>query len=104
MLGDAVEDTAKGNHGRTGRKKLGGRKQICPTFSDFARQVPKKFSRRKLILTTYNPPPVAKSFGPKIFRTYQNVSIHRTNFPDISKFPSKLTQFPKKLTEFVLFF
>ena len=31
-------------HGRTGRKKLGGRKQICPTFSDFAQQVPKKIS------------------------------------------------------------
>jgi hypothetical protein len=30
-------------HGRTGRKKLGGRKQICPNFPDFARQVPKIF-------------------------------------------------------------
>ena len=30
-------------HGRTGRKKLGGRKEICPTFSDCARPVPKKF-------------------------------------------------------------
>jgi hypothetical protein len=29
-------------HGRTGRKKLGGRKEICPTFSDCARPVPKK--------------------------------------------------------------
>ena len=26
-------------HGRTGRKKLGGRKEICPTFSDCARPV-----------------------------------------------------------------
>jgi hypothetical protein len=26
-------------HGRTGRKKLGGRKEICPTFSDCARIV-----------------------------------------------------------------
>ena len=28
-------------HGRTGRKKLGGRKEICPTFSDCARVVKK---------------------------------------------------------------
>jgi hypothetical protein len=28
-------------HGRTGRKKLGGQKEICPTFSDCARPVPK---------------------------------------------------------------
>jgi hypothetical protein len=34
--------TAVHIHGRTGRKKLGGRKEICPTFSDFARPVPKK--------------------------------------------------------------
>jgi hypothetical protein len=26
-------------HGRMGRKKLGGRKEICPTFSDCARVV-----------------------------------------------------------------
>ena len=30
-------------HGLTGRKKLGGRKEICPTFSDCARPVPKIF-------------------------------------------------------------
>ena len=29
-------------HGRTGRKNLGGRKEMCPTFSDCARPVPKK--------------------------------------------------------------
>jgi hypothetical protein len=28
-------------HGRTGRKKLGGQKEICPTFSDCARLLPK---------------------------------------------------------------
>ena len=36
-------------HGRTGRKKLGGRKEICPTFSDCARVVknifPEKLSK-----------------------------------------------------------
>ena len=34
------------SHGRTGRKKLGGRKEKCPTFRDSARLVPKKFFRR----------------------------------------------------------
>jgi hypothetical protein len=33
-------------HGRTGRKKLGGRKEICPTFSDCARVVKKKFPEK----------------------------------------------------------
>ena len=32
-----------GAHGRTERKKLGGRKEICPTFSDCARVVKKNF-------------------------------------------------------------
>ena len=32
-------------HGRTGRKKLGGRKEICPTFSDCVRVVKKIFGR-----------------------------------------------------------
>jgi hypothetical protein len=34
------------SHGRTGRKKLGGRKEICPTFSDCARVVKKKFPQK----------------------------------------------------------
>jgi hypothetical protein len=33
-------------HGRTGRKKLGGRKKICPTFSDCARVVKKNFPEK----------------------------------------------------------
>ena len=33
-------------HGRTGRKKLGGRKEICPTFSDCARVVKKNFPEK----------------------------------------------------------
>ena len=41
------------NHGRTGRKKIGGRKEICPTFSDWARVVKKIFRRNfpKLLST-----------------------------------------------------
>ena len=38
----------KGSHGRTGRKKVGGRKEKCPTFRDSARLVPKKFFPEKL--------------------------------------------------------
>ena len=41
-------------HGRTGRKKLGGgRKEICPPFSDCALIVKKIFRRNfpKLLLT-----------------------------------------------------
>jgi hypothetical protein len=34
------------HHGRTGRKKLGGRKEICPTFSDYALVVKKKFPEK----------------------------------------------------------
>jgi hypothetical protein len=33
-------------HGRMGRKKLGGRKEICPTFSDCARVVKKNFPEK----------------------------------------------------------
>ena len=33
-------------HGRTGRKKLGGRKEICPTFSDCALVVKKYFPEK----------------------------------------------------------
>ena len=40
----AVKGSGSGSHGRTGRKKLGGRKQICPTFPDFARLLQKIFS------------------------------------------------------------
>jgi hypothetical protein len=63
--------------------------------------VPKKF------LTTSPPHPSPKKIrsvyhfrGPKFFRTYQNFSKHRTNFPDITKFSAKLTQFLTKLTEY----
>jgi hypothetical protein len=41
------------SHGRTGRKKLGGRKEICSTSSDCARVVKKIFRRNfpKLLST-----------------------------------------------------
>ena len=60
--------------------------------------VPKKIFLRKLILTT--PPPPQLPPPPE----YQNFSNHHTNFPDITKFPTKLTQFLTKFTEFVPFF
>jgi hypothetical protein len=33
-------------HGRTGREKIRGRKEICPTFSDCARVVKKNFPEK----------------------------------------------------------
>ena len=33
-------------HGRTGRKTLGGRKEICPTFFDCVRVVKKNFQEK----------------------------------------------------------
>jgi hypothetical protein len=70
-------------HRRTGRKKLRGRKEICPTFSDCARVVKKIFRRNfpKLLLTG----------GRSDYEKFLLDSI----------FPTKLTEFPTKLTEFV---
>ena len=89
-------------HGRTGRKKLGGRKQICPTFRILPDKCQKIFPKRIYLYDL--PPPSPKKFrsvyhfrGPKIFRTYQTFSKHHTNFPDVIKFS-------KKMTEFVPFF
>jgi hypothetical protein len=43
---DVVVVAVAQDHGRTGRKQLGGRKEICPTFSDCARVVKKKFQEK----------------------------------------------------------
>jgi hypothetical protein len=48
-------------HGRKGRKKLGGRKKICPTFSDCARPVPKKLFVEEINFGDL--PPVAKKIS-----------------------------------------
>jgi hypothetical protein len=58
------------DHGRTGRKKLGGQKEICPTFSDCARPVPKKFFLEEI------------NFGDL---------ISATTFPYITKLTKKFT-------------
>ena len=50
-------------HGRTGRKKVGGRKEKCPTFRDSARLVPKKFFSEKLFWRPPPPPRRQKNFG-----------------------------------------
>jgi hypothetical protein len=85
--------TFKCIHGRTGRKKLGGRKEICLTFSDNARPVSKTFFWRP------PPPRRQKIFGQctilgvqKFFWTNQNFSEDYKKFPDFTK-----------LTEFVPF-
>jgi hypothetical protein len=50
-------------HGRTGRKKLGGRKEICPTFLDYAQPVPKNFFPEQINFEDLPPPPVAKKIS-----------------------------------------
>jgi hypothetical protein len=73
-------------HGRTGRKKLGGRKEICPTFSDCARVFKKKFPEKLSKI-------VVDGEGKSDYEKFLLDSI----------FPTKLTEFPTKLTEFVPF-
>jgi hypothetical protein len=70
---------------REGRNK-GGRKEICPTFSDCARVVKKNF------------------YG----ETFQNCCLGggRSDYEKFildSIFPTKLTEFPTKLADFVPF-
>ena len=73
-------------HGRTGRKKLGGRKEICPTLSECARVVKKNFPEK-----------------------LSKIVVGRGGRSDYGKFlldsifPTKLTEFLTKLTEFVPF-
>jgi hypothetical protein len=76
-------------HGRTGRKKLGGRKEICPTFSDCARVVKKNFPEKlsKIVVDG------GVGGGRSDYEKFLLDSI----------FPTKLTEFPTKLTEFVPF-
>ena len=77
-------------HGRTGRKKLGGRKEICPTFSDCARVVKNIFRRN----------------FPKLLSLGGRGGGGRSDYEKFlldSIFPTKLTEFPTKLTEFVPF-
>jgi hypothetical protein len=59
-------------HGRTGRKKLGGRKQICQTFRILPDKCQKIFPDR---IYLYDLPP--------------HFSKHHTNFPDVMKFSKK---------------
>jgi hypothetical protein len=89
-------------HGRKGRKKLGGRKEIWPTFSDCARPVPKKLFVEEINFgdPQPHPPPSPKQFrsvyhfsGPKNFPDLQNFSEHQTPFPYITKLTTKLTSF-----------
>jgi hypothetical protein len=77
------ENTFQQNHGRTGRKKLGGRKEICPTFPDCARVVKKNFPEKLSKI-------VVDGGGRSYYEKFLLDSI----------FPTKLTEFH---TEFVPF-
>jgi hypothetical protein len=67
-----------GCHGCTGRKKLGGRKEIFPTFSDCARIVKKNFQEKLSKI-------VVDGGGGGDYEKFLLDSI----------FPTKLTEFPK---------
>ena len=56
VLTEPLQNKINRNHGRTGRKKLGGRKEICPTFSDCARPVPKKLFVEQINFGDLPPP------------------------------------------------
>ena len=75
-------------HGRTRRKKIGGRKEICPTFSDLP-PLSKKIFRR-------NFPNLLSTGGGGGRSDYDKFLLD-------SIFPTNLTEFPTKLTEFVPF-
>jgi hypothetical protein len=89
-IDDLLSKASGRMHGRTGREKLGGPKEICPTFSDCARPVPKK-----LFVEQINFGEKFRSVyhfrGPKIFPDLQNFSDHQTPFPYITKFTTKFT-------------
>ena len=72
-------------HGRTGRKKLGGQKEICPTFSECALVV-KKFT--------------AETFQNCCRRGGGGGSDYEKFLLD-SIFPTKLTEFPTKFVPFI---
>ena len=72
-----------------GKEKLGGRKEICPTFSDCARVVKKNFAEKLSKI-------VVNGGGGGERSDYKKFLLDRI-------FPTKLTEFPTKLTEFIPF-
>ena len=64
------------SHGRTGRKKLGGQKEICPTFRIVPDHFRKFFFRNKLISATS--PPLPPPPSPKKFRSVYHFRGQKT--------------------------
>jgi hypothetical protein len=91
------------SHGRTERKKLGGRKQICPTFPDFARLFPKIFSGDYLF---WRPPPPRrqKNFGQCTILGVKNFFGHTKIFRNIILIFQILRTFPQNLQNWSHFF
>ena len=87
-------------HGRTGRKKLGGRNEICPTFSDYARPVPKIFFPKQF----RNPPPPPttspKKFGQSTILGVQNFFGHTKIFRNIIQISQTSQNWPQNWQNF----
>jgi hypothetical protein len=95
-------------HGRTGRKKLGGQKEICPTFSDCARLLPKNFWGTN----KFRWPPPPKNFGQctilgvqKFFSDAQIFSEHQNKpkLPDCESNIARLPLFAQQTGDFFAF-
>jgi hypothetical protein len=85
---------AAGAHGRTGRKKLRGRKEICPTFSDCARVVDGggrggRNDYEKFLLDNIFPTKLTE-FVPFIFIISQYCPTVKRILPDWLCLPNKL--------------
>jgi hypothetical protein len=88
-------------HGRTGRKKLGGQKEICPTFRIVPDHFRKIIFRNKLISSTSPPPPRSVYH----FRGQKNFSgtIHFQYWPTFKRILHDYLYLNNKLRAFWLF-
>jgi hypothetical protein len=85
------------------KEKIRGTETNLPDFSDFARQVPKTFFRREIILTTFPPPRRQKNFGQCTILGVQKFFGHTKIFRNILIF-SILWNFPQNWQNLSHFF
>ena len=92
------------SHGRTGRKKLGGRKQICPTFRILPDKCQKIFPERIYLYDLPPPPRRQKNFGQCTILGVQKFFGHTKIFRNIILIFPMLWNFPKKWQNLSHFF